>query len=166
VSEALAGLSFGELLAEFRRAAGLTRAALARRAELNPRSIRYLESGGHETYSDTIHRLATALDLSDADRVLLEGAGRPATNPSQPSPRLEPSNGPTREAPDVEAAPAHNLPAQLTSFIGREREQAELHQLLMSARLVTLTGPGGIGKTRLALEVATTRLASTRTASG
>jgi transcriptional regulator with XRE-family HTH domain len=48
----------------------------------------------------------------------------------------------------------HNLPSQLTSFIGRQREAGELRQLLRSARLVTLTGPGGVGKTRLALEVA------------
>lgn len=57
--------------------------------------------------------------------------------------------------------PAHNLPVQLTSFIGREKEIAEIKQLLVpvlpntpAARLVTLTGVGGIGKSRLALEVA------------
>lgn len=48
----------------------------------------------------------------------------------------------------------HNLPAQLTSFIGREKELAEVRQLLSSHRLVTLTGAGGAGKTRLSLEVA------------
>jgi predicted ATPase/DNA-binding SARP family transcriptional activator len=48
----------------------------------------------------------------------------------------------------------HNLPAQLTSFIGRERELADLEQLLSEHRLVTLTGMGGAGKTRLALEAA------------
>jgi non-specific serine/threonine protein kinase len=48
----------------------------------------------------------------------------------------------------------HNLPAQLTSFIGRDRERAEVEGLLSSARLVTLTGAGGSGKTRLALAVA------------
>ncbi|MGN6565727.1 MAG: ATP-binding protein, partial [Thermomicrobiales bacterium] len=52
------------------------------------------------------------------------------------------------------AAPAHNLPADLTSFIGRERELAAIGQLLEIARLVTLTGAGGVGKTRLALRVA------------
>ena len=46
------------------------------------------------------------------------------------------------------------LPAQFTSFIGREREMAEVKRLLNSARLVTLTGAGGCGKTRLALRVA------------
>ncbi len=50
--------------------------------------------------------------------------------------------------------PANNLPLQLTSFIGREREVAETKRLLSTTRLVTLTGPGGAGKTRLALQVA------------
>jgi len=50
--------------------------------------------------------------------------------------------------------PASNLPLQLSSFIGREREIAEVRRLLASSRLVTLTGAGGCGKTRLALEVA------------
>lgn len=48
----------------------------------------------------------------------------------------------------------HNLPLQLTSFIGRGREQAEVRDLLATTRLLTLTGPGGAGKTRLALRVA------------
>src|SRR4029078_268336 len=52
--------------------------------------------------------------------------------------------------------PQHNLPAQLTAFIGRGREVADIrNQLLQPAtRALTLTGPGGTGKTRLALEVA------------
>ncbi|MDP8931343.1 MAG: tetratricopeptide repeat protein, partial [Actinomycetota bacterium] len=48
----------------------------------------------------------------------------------------------------------NNLPAQLTSFIGRSEEIAYIRQLLASNRLVTLTGPGGTGKTRLGLQVA------------
>jgi hypothetical protein len=43
----------------------------------------------------------------------------------------------------------NNLPASLTTFIGREKEQVEVLQLLDTHRLVTLTGPGGVGKTRL-----------------
>ncbi len=62
--------------------------------------------------------------------------------------------GPARSG----AAPAHNLPVQLTSFVGRERELAELRGQLHRSRLLTLTGPGGAGKTRLALEVAAERL--------
>lgn len=48
----------------------------------------------------------------------------------------------------------NNLPLQLSSFIGREREIAEIKRLLSTTRLLTLTGPGGAGKTRLALQVA------------
>ncbi len=48
----------------------------------------------------------------------------------------------------------NNLPIQLTSFVGRAREIAEVKRLLGTARLVTLTGSGGAGKTRLALQVA------------
>lgn len=52
------------------------------------------------------------------------------------------------------AAPKHNLPHSLSSFIGREREMEEIKHMLGSSRLVTLTGAGGSGKTRLALQVA------------
>jgi len=57
---------------------------------------------------------------------------------------------------DKRAGPGwqHNLPVSLTSFVGREREFAEITRLLESARLLTLTGAPGVGKTRLALEVA------------
>jgi predicted ATPase/class 3 adenylate cyclase len=55
-------------------------------------------------------------------------------------------------------ARANNLPLQLTSFIGREAEIAAVQALIDRARLVTLTGPGGAGKTRLALQVAAERL--------
>lgn len=48
----------------------------------------------------------------------------------------------------------HNLPLQLTSFVGREREIREVNALLGGARLLTLTGAGGVGKTRMALQVA------------
>src|SRR5215210_3137662 len=47
------------------------------------------------------------------------------------------------------------LPAEMTSFVGRRRELAETRRLLASSRLLTLTGPGGVGKTRLALRMAT-----------
>ncbi len=64
-----------------------------------------------------------------------------------------------RETPSVDSGvhdvgTRHNLPAPLTNFIGRDREVAELLQLVPAARLLTLTGAGGCGKTRLALEVA------------
>jgi predicted ATPase/class 3 adenylate cyclase len=56
--------------------------------------------------------------------------------------------------PRTQDARPNNLPAQLTSFVGREGEIAEVRGLLGRTRLLTLTGPGGAGKTRLALQVA------------
>lgn len=57
-------------------------------------------------------------------------------------------------AESMSDAPRHNLPASLSSFIGRERELAEVTRLLTTTRLLTLTGAGGTGKTRLTLAVA------------
>jgi predicted ATPase/class 3 adenylate cyclase len=54
----------------------------------------------------------------------------------------------------TQAEPKHNLPIQLTSFIGRRQEIRKVENLLKKNRLVTLTGPGGTGKTRLSLQVA------------
>ncbi len=50
-------------------------------------------------------------------------------------------------------ASPNNLPVQLNSFVGRDKEEAEVKRLLAASHLVTLTGPGGVGKTRLALQV-------------
>jgi predicted ATPase/class 3 adenylate cyclase/DNA-binding NarL/FixJ family response regulator len=64
------------------------------------------------------------------------------------------------------AAIPNNLPIQMTSFIGREHELGELQRLLLTTRLLTLTGPGGTGKTRLSLQVATAVLGSPSAGSG
>lgn len=58
------------------------------------------------------------------------------------------------ETPARSAAPQHNLPTELTSFIGRDAEITAVSQLMTVNRLVTLVGPGGIGKSRLSLQVA------------
>ena len=67
-------------------------------------------------------------------------------------PGERPAGGPQPEEPS--SAGRHNLPAGRTSFIGRERELVEVKRALAMTRLLTLTGAGGSGKTRLALEVA------------
>jgi non-specific serine/threonine protein kinase len=74
--------------------------------------------------------------------------------------QLRPPDAPTplRRRP----APLDNLPLQLTRFIGREQELGQVRQLLHTERLLTLTGSGGIGKTRLATELATSARATYR----
>ncbi|MFI6736668.1 BTAD domain-containing putative transcriptional regulator [Nonomuraea sp. NPDC050451] len=67
---------------------------------------------------------------------------------------LRQDTGLTPRPPASAAVPATNLPAPLTDLIGREGELAEVRALLAASRLVTLTGPGGVGKTRLALAAA------------
>src|SRR5215211_4426370 len=57
-------------------------------------------------------------------------------------------------APRGPELPPHNLPVELSSFVGREKELPEVTRLLESDRLLTLTGSGGCGKTRLALAAA------------
>ena len=69
--------------------------------------------------------------------------------------RGEPRPGPSPTAPPLPApASRHNLPSMLTNFIGREHEIGAIKQRLVQARLVTLTGAGGCGKTRLAIQTA------------
>src|SRR5206468_12502563 len=86
----------------------------------------------------------------------------PALETQQAYERLRRTNAPaplTATPAPMEPTP-HNLPALLTSFVGRERELAEVTRLLATTRLLTITGAGGTGKTRLALHVATDRLGS------
>jgi predicted ATPase/transcriptional regulator with XRE-family HTH domain len=76
------------------------------------------------------------------------GIARAASAPATPTPTL----------PVAPPASLTNLPAPLTSFVGREWEMAEVARLLATTRLLTLTGAGGVGKTRLALEAAAAAL--------
>ena len=79
-------------------------------------------------------------------------AGRFAAGPTQL--RREPAGQPTGETSRGGGTQAHNLPAQRSSFVGREREMLEIKRAMAMTRLLTLSGAGGSGKTRLASEVA------------
>ncbi len=93
------------------------------------------------------------------------GALTPASSPARtnltpsPSPSAPGEGSSSPSTPDTRypTPPSpHNLPAEVTSFVGRERELAEVRSLLVVTRLLTLTGAGGSGKTRLALKLAET----------
>jgi len=130
---------FGERLRALRRAARLTQEELAERSGMTAAGISAIERGIRKrTYPRTVTALADALGLTGEDRDAFKALAR-RPGPGEPLPGLA-----------AEAA----LPAQLTKFIGRERDLARVRPLLECAPLVTLVGPGGVGKTRLALEVA------------
>jgi predicted ATPase/DNA-binding XRE family transcriptional regulator/tetratricopeptide (TPR) repeat protein len=130
-------VSFAELLRRLRTDARLTQEELAEAAGLSPRSVSDLERGINRTAQrSTAVLLADALRLSGPRRERFIAAARGKAG----------------------LAPHENLPAELTAFIGRDREAADVRALAETSRLVTLTGPGGAGKTRLALHVAAGQL--------
>ena len=150
--------AIGNLLRRYREIAGLSQEALAERAGLSPRGLLYLERGMRRPYPATLLRLADALSLTPQEREALTLAGRqgsPAALPAvvdTPEPPADRPRAGQVETPST--GPSHNLPASLSSFIGREQAQARVHELLAAHRLVTLVGAGGVGKTRLAMAVA------------
>src|SRR6266851_3282483 len=133
---------FGVLLRTIRAASGLTQEELAECAGLSPRTLSDLERGVHRApHRDTVQRLADAMHLAEGDRAALQQGAR--------------NRRPVAlAAPPQLAIASGALPVPLSSFVGRHREQAEVQQWLARSRLLTLIGPGGSGKTRLAIQVA------------
>lgn len=137
----------GALIRSRRTAARLTQEELAEKAGISVRTISDIERGlRRSVYRDTAQRLAEALEVEDGDKGDFIGIARGRMQPYERG-ALTSRQTPWREG---------HIPAPPTRLIGREREM----ELLLSAfrdgsvRSITLTGPGGIGKTRLATEAA------------
>jgi predicted ATPase/transcriptional regulator with XRE-family HTH domain len=134
------------LLKRHRVAAVLSQEALAARAGLSARAISDLERGAKaRPHLETVRMLANALALSPAEQAELAAAARPEAKPPEvPSPPSDAGTVPVR------------LPIPPTPLVGRERDVERIVSLFAhgTARSVTITGPGGVGKTRLAMAVA------------
>ncbi len=133
--------SLGALLRHLREGAGLSQEELAERAGLSPHAISALERGTRtRPYPHTLRSLAAALDLTEDQRAQLHAA--------------VPARSARRAAGTTTFVP-RGLPTPATPLVGRDDDVSRVADLLRAGRLVTLSGPGGVGKTRLVLAVAT-----------
>lgn len=139
--------TFGMGLKRRRQQRGLTQDDLAERVGCATQTIRKIEGGRRRPSYQMANRLAQVLELAPGELAAWMRAAREMPDSEDAIP--------TAEAPQP-LAQVPPLPIYLTPFVGRWHEQADLVRLLQTpdGRLVTLLGPGGIGKTRLAVEVA------------
>jgi predicted ATPase/DNA-binding XRE family transcriptional regulator len=132
---------FGARLRKLREAAGLTQEELAWRAGLTAKAISVLERGERKRpFPHTVRAIADALELSENERASLLAAV-----PKRGSAATSSASTPVSKS---------NLPTPSTPLLGREKELAEISTFLREVRLLTLTGTGGVGKTRLAVQAA------------
>jgi predicted ATPase/transcriptional regulator with XRE-family HTH domain len=157
-SQASATAPLGAMLRNFRTRARLTQEALADRSGVGLTTLKALEGGQRlQPHLLTVQQLADALELSEADRGALLERAQPA-DVERSSASGWGSTSRQVAAPDVSGAELPPLPDWLTSFVGREEEVQQVRAVLGPAaatvRLLTLLGPGGVGKTRLAVTAA------------
>ncbi len=135
------GRPFADLLRSYRAEAGLSQEEVAQRAQLSVNAVSALERGIRRApRRQTVAAIASALRLDSPAFTRLEESARRAR-----------SSGTSRHDSND---PSTSVPQRLTSFLGRRDECNAVRRLLEQHALVTVAGAGGIGKTRLAIEVA------------
>jgi predicted ATPase/transcriptional regulator with XRE-family HTH domain/Tfp pilus assembly protein PilF len=142
----LAEVSFGEWLRRQRKAAGLTQEQLALQISCSTSALKKIEAEERRPSAPIVERLAEIFNIPSSEHISFL---RFARGDWKSVPTLQSGDAPWRVPIPV---PPTNLPISLTSFIGREKEVEEIICLINKNRLVTLTGPGGVGKTRLAIQ--------------
>ncbi len=143
----MAEVPFGEWLKRRRGSEGWTQKELAQRIHCSIHALRKYESEERHPSVEVVEQLATVFKIPPEERIsflrFARGDWQAFSNKSM-------GDAPWRISKDE---PLTNLPSSITSFIGREKEQEEIVNLFSRNRLVTLAGVGGIGKTRLSLQV-------------
>jgi predicted ATPase/transcriptional regulator with XRE-family HTH domain/Flp pilus assembly protein TadD len=145
------GNAFGDRLRSLRERAGLTQEELANRAGLTPNAVSALERGTRtRPYPHTVRSLADAMKLSESERAVFIGAV-----PKRRNQRSDPDAQGARSDWVNGAEADLSLVVPPTPLFGRNDDITKVAQLarLRQSRLITLTGSGGVGKTRLALAV-------------
>jgi predicted ATPase/DNA-binding XRE family transcriptional regulator len=132
--------SFGSWLRKQRRALDLSRQAFAEQVGCAEVTLRRIEAGTLKPSKELANLLLEKLGIPEAERPQWIAFARGL------------SDFPLSSIP-ISKPLLTNLPAPLTTFIGREKEQSDIIRLISKHRLVTLTGSGGVGKTRLSVKV-------------
>jgi transcriptional regulator with XRE-family HTH domain len=147
-------LSFGYWVRRQRRALDLTQRELAGRAYCSVATIKKIETDQRRPSQSLAETLADCLAVSDGERETFLAAARGERVPDA----LALTDKPLQDAAK------HNLPPSDASFVGRGEELSTISELLESpdARLLTLAGPGGVGKTKLAVQAAHQRVGTYR----